>query len=73
MIKTFYAVVCQHDMNAEDARVRGYDPPEGPILLERYLNNESAQSEELTREVAKQFGRMGWTRVATITVDIPEE
>jgi hypothetical protein len=70
--RIFYALVMQHDCNAADALAKGYPAPQGPILFERYLNNEHAMSEELTRQDAERFKHFGWTRVAKVIVDIPE-
>lgn len=75
MQKTFYAVVMQYDADPKK------NPPgtelgaSGPILLERTLDNESALSEEATREIAQRWeadGTHGWARVAKVIVDIPE-
>lgn len=71
--KVFYAVVTQFDCDPQSKWVSSDNPPRGPLLLERYLNNEHAQSQELTQKDAERFRHnYGWTRVAKVIVDIPE-
>lgn len=76
MQKIYYAVVTQYDCDPQKDPPSGDDGARGPLLLERYLDNESALSEESTREHAKMFEssphNYGWARVAKVIVDIPE-
>lgn len=77
MEKVFYAVITQYDCDPNKNPPDNPEGARGPLLLERYLDNESALSEESTREVARQFEgsphNYGWARVAKIIVDIPGE
>lgn len=76
MKKTFYAVVTQYDCDPNKHPPTEEDGARGPLLLERYLNNDSALSEDATLEYAKGFEasshNYGWVRVATVTVDVPD-
>lgn len=75
MERTYYAVVMQYDCDPKKNPPGSELGASGPILLERTLDNESALSEEATREIAKRWeaeGTHGWCRVAKVTVDIPE-
>jgi hypothetical protein len=72
MQRTFYAVITQYDCDPAKNPPTEEDGARGPLLLECYLDNESALSEESTREVAKRFSNYGWARVAKVTIEIPE-
>lgn len=69
--KTFYVCVVQYDMNADDAKAKGYDPPDGPLLMEHYLQHFTTY--EAAEKASARWTSYGWCRVGKLTVDIPGE
>lgn len=73
-LKTFFAVVTQYDCDPKENPPGSEYGAHGPLLVERYLDNDSACSAVQTRQIAdgwERTGHHGWCRVATVTVDIP--
>lgn len=72
-VRTFYGVVVQQEVPI-DRPVDPEWPPGGPLLMETYLNALSADRAVIEAMVDQgRWGTYGWARVATITVDLPDE
>lgn len=66
--KTFYGIVSEQDLpkgHSEEATARG------PILMETYLNAESADRAQV-ESIGGRFAKYGWVRIAEVHVDFPE-
>jgi hypothetical protein len=72
-VRTFYGVVVQQDMPIDRPEDPDY-PFNGPMLMETHLNALSADRTVIEALVeGGRWARYGWMRVATITVDLPDE